>query len=201
MRSLTGSLRRVVALAASALSLPAVVPAGWSFAGNPHEYDCALDPGTTYNGKPSTYIKSKEGVKATALGSVVQEIKVTPYVGKRVRLSANLKSEDVEQWGGLWMRVDDANRPQKGFPSSVGFDDMHDRSVKGTTGWQKYSIVLDVPEGATDIYIGLALVGPGRLWMNGDKVEVVGTDVPVTGKPLAPPQPLEKGPKNLSFGK
>ena len=190
----------MMTLAASALALHAATASGWSFAGNPREYDSAVDPNTLYNGKPSTYIKSKEPVKATALGSIVQEVKVTPYIGKRIRLSANLKSEGVREWGGLWMRVDDANRPQRGFPSSVGFDDMHDRSVKGTTEWQNYSIVLDVPAGATGIYVGLALIGPGTLWMNGNKVEVVGPEVPVTAKPLNQP-PLEKGPKNLSFDK
>jgi len=199
--SLTSSLRRVVTLAASVLALPAAVPAGWSLAANPHEYDSAVDPGMFYNGKPSTYIKSKQGVRATALGSIVQEVKVAAYAGKRIRLSANLRSEGVQEWGGLWMRVDDANRPQKGFPSSVGFDDMHDRSIKGTTGWQNYSVVVDVPPGATGIYIGLALVGPGELWMNDHKVEVVGPNVPVTGKPIDQPRPLGQVPRNLSFEK
>jgi hypothetical protein len=204
MLSLTSSLKSVAALAACAFSLQAAVPTGWFFAGSkPQEYNCSVDPGTPYNGQMSVYIKSKEGVKTTGFGSMMQDFSPTQYIGKRVRLSANLKSEGVEEWGGLWMRIDDANHPKNGYPSSVGFDNQHDglkdTSVKGTSGWKNYSVVLDVPEGATGIYIGFLLSGPGALWVNGMKVEVVGLDVPVTGRSMT--QAAHEGPANLGFEK
>jgi serine/threonine protein kinase/tetratricopeptide (TPR) repeat protein len=150
------------------------------------EYDCSLDLAARYNGQPSTYIKSKDGVKTTGFGYMSQYFSATLYIGKRIRLSANLKSESVKEWGGLWMRVDDDNHPRNGRPSIVAFDNMHDglkdRSIKGTTGWQNYSVVLDVPESATEIYIGFLLSGPGALWANGIRVEVVGSDVSMTGR-------------------
>ncbi len=50
----------------------------------------------------------------------------------------------------------------------VAFDNLHDgikdRSIKGATGWQNYSVVLDVPEGATGIYIGFLLAMHDGLW-------------------------------------
>jgi hypothetical protein len=204
MISLTRSLTSVTALAAAALVLQAAVPTGWFFAGSkPQEYNCSVDPAEPYNGQLSTYIKSKEGVKTTGFGSMMQDFSATQYIGKRVRFSANLKSVGVDEWGGLWMRVDDANHQRNGYPSSVAFDNMHDglkdTSVKGTTGWRNCSIVLDVPEGATGIYIGFLLSGPGALWVNGMKVEVVGLDVPVTGKSMT--QPAHEGPANLGFEK
>jgi hypothetical protein len=197
-------LKTIIALSACAISLQAQVPSGWHFAGSrPQEYDCSVDLATPYNGLPSTYIKSKPGVTTTGFGSMMQEFSPTPYLGKRIRLSANLKSEGVTSWGGLWMRVDDANHQRNGYPSSLAFDNMHDglkdRSVKGTTGWQNYSVVLDVPTEATGIYIGYLLDGPGALWMSGVKVEVVGPEVPVTGRTMnAPPS---NGPVNLNLEK
>src|SRR5262249_54070422 len=73
-----------------------------------------------------------------------------------------------------------------------------DRSIKGTTGWQNYSVVLDVPEGATDIFIGFVLSGLGALWVNGIKVQVVGSNVPVTDRAL---NSVTHGPTNLAFDK
>jgi hypothetical protein len=180
MLSLTSSLSQVAAFAASVVALHAGPPPGWNFAGKAQEYDCNVDAA-------SVYLKAKEGVKPTAFASVSQDFNAAPYAGKRVRLTANLKSENVQQWGGLWMRVDDANRPHNGYSSSVAFDDMQDRPIKGTTAWRNYSVVLDVPPGATGIYIGFLLAGPGTLWMTASKVEIVGADVPVTGKPIPPP--------------
>src|SRR5262249_18588706 len=144
------------------------------------------EPGASYAGLPSTYLRSKEGIQTTGFVTLMQQFNATKYLGKRVRLSANLKSDDVKEWGGLWMRVDDTDHPQDGYPSVLAFDNMHngpkDRSIKGTTGWHNYSVVLDVPESATGINIGFLLSGPGALWANGIKVEVVGSDVPVTGR-------------------
>ncbi len=185
--------------------MQAAIPSGWFFAGSkPQEYDCSVDPTASYNGQLSTYIKSKEGIKTTGFGSMMQDFSaVPPYAGKRIRLSANLKSEGVEGWGGLWMRVDDANHPKNGYPLSVAFDNMHDgikdRSIKGATGWQNYAVVLDVPEGATGIYIGFLLEGAGAIWVNGIKVDVVGLEVPVTGRPMN--QTMHDGPSNLGFEK
>jgi hypothetical protein len=56
-------------------------------------------------------------------------------------------------------------------------------------------VVLDVPQGATGIALGILLDGPGQVWLNSVNVEVVGTDVPVTGH-LAN---LPEGPRNLGF--
>jgi hypothetical protein len=165
----------------------ASVPAGWNLAGTkPQEYNCSVDPAASYDNQLSLYLKSRQGVQTTGFGTLMQGFSADKYVGKRVHLSGNLKSEGVESWGGLWMRVDDANHPRSPYSSSVAFDNMHDgikdRSIRGTTGWKNYSVVLDVPEGATDIYIGFLLDGPGALWVNGLKVEVVGPEFPVTGK-------------------
>jgi hypothetical protein len=114
------------------------------------------------------------------------------YVGKRVRLSAWVKSAGVSRWSGLWMRVDGPQRTP-----SLAFDNMQNRAIKGTTEWQKYEVVLDVKDKATAIAFGILLDGPGAVWMNSATFEVVGQNVPTTN--MTPVRP--DGPTNLGFDK
>jgi hypothetical protein len=117
-----------------------------------------------------------------------------PYQGKRVRFSANVKADNVADWAGLWMRIDDVNHRTNGVSKVLGFDNMQRRPIKGTGGWKSYSVVLDVPEAATGIALGILLSGSGAVWLNGAKLEVVGNDVATTGGPA-------QGPTNLGFEK
>jgi hypothetical protein len=183
MPCLSASLRCVAAVAAGALALQAATPAGWVFDGKSREYDCNIDPSALYNGQPSTYIRSRGEARPTSAASIWRDFDAAPYAGKRIRLSAVLKSDGVKELGSVWMRVDDARNPKSGYSASVALDN---RVIRGTTGWQNYSIVLDIPPGATGIYIGFLLAGTGEVWMNSDRVEVVGSDVPVTARPLGP---------------
>ena len=100
-----------------------------------------------------------------------------------------MKAEEVADWAGLWMRVDKGS-------TAVSFDNMKDRPIKGTTAWQNYEVILDVPQNATAIAFGILLNKSGSVWLNSVKFESVSTDVPATGN--APVQ-LPEGPTNLNF--
>jgi hypothetical protein len=90
------------------------------------------------------------------------------------------------------MRVDKEN-------TMVGFDNMQNRSIKGTQPWQQYDVVLDVPQGATDIAFGVLLTGAGEVWMNDVSFEVVGTETPTTNLNPSQSHSLPTHPSNLSF--
>lgn len=109
-------------------------------------------------------------------GTLMQSFQAGEYQGKRVRLRAFTKSEGIEDWAGLWMRVD------KDMGRIVAFDNMEDRPIKGTTSWHRYDLVLDVPSDADDIAFGVLLAGTGKIWLNDVEFEVVGSDVPTTGR-------------------
>jgi hypothetical protein len=171
-----GSLALVIACS---LALQAAAPAGWFLAGSkPASYETGTDAQAAYNGDPSVYLKSKEPVRE-GFGTLMQEFRANKYGGKRLRLSAFVKSEGVQEWAGLWMRVDKGNDP-------VAFDNMQNRPIKGTTDWQKYEVVLDVPQDATGIFFGVLLSGSGTVWLNNVKLEAVEADVPTTGQERAP---------------
>jgi hypothetical protein len=198
MKRFNMTLKNVALIAIASCVLHAAVPTGWYLAGNrPAEYDCSLDPNASYNGQPSTYVKSKEGVTTTGFGTLMQDFDARQYAGKRIKFSANVRAEGVTSWAGLWMRVDDNVHLTNNHPSALSFDNMQSRPIKGTLVWQNYSVVLDVPEAATGIFLGILLDGPGAVWMNGAKVEIVGPNVPTTGAV----HQTHDGPVNLDFDK
>ena len=81
----------------------------------------------------------------------------------------------------------------------VGFDNMQQRGIHGSQPWTTYDIVLDVPADATGIHFGTLLSGPGEVWLNDVKLEVVAQDIPTTG--TGSPDTLPTTPVNLDFRK
>jgi len=67
-----------------------------------------------------------------------------------------------------------------GFSRLLGFDNMDDRPVTGTTEWTQYAIVLDVPDDAIMFFFGVFQVGPGASWFDDLTLEVVDESVPTT---------------------
>jgi hypothetical protein len=119
----------------------------------------------------------------------MQNSSASQYLGKRVRLTGYMKSKKVKSWAGLWLRVD-----QAGSQKSLAFDNMQNRAVKGTTGWKKYEIVLDVPTNASNIAYGALLSETGQIWFDNLSFEVVDTSVPTTDV-----RQISATPTNLNF--
>jgi hypothetical protein len=185
--ALTG-LRILALLAACSLALQAAAPKGWFVAGSkPTEYDSGIDTLATFNGHPSAYLKAKVP-SVEGFGTLMQDFRADHYVGKRVRFSAFVKTERAQDWVGLWMRIDSGSQ-------ELAFDNMQDRSIKGTTEWKKYDVVLDVPQNATGIFFGVLLSGTGTVWLSDAKFEIVGPDVPTTNGAvrLKPDEPMNLG--------
>jgi hypothetical protein len=159
------------------------VPAGWIARGShPQEYEMTVDRGVAHGGQASASIKS--GVdKPEGFGTLMQTFKADAYRGKRVRMSGYVKTADVEQSTALWMRVDGEYR-------SLTFDNMAGRSIKGTSDWQKYSVVLDVPDGSVAIAFGILLAGRGQAWVDDLQFDVVGKEVPSTNLEGTPSPPF-----------
>jgi hypothetical protein len=167
------------------------IPRGWYAAGsNPSEYEMGIDNSVFQNGQACAYIKSKSP-KENQFGTLMQTISAENYLGKRLMLSGYIKSEDVKVWSGMWMRIDGESNQQ------LGFDNMRDRAIKGTTDWKQFEIVLDIPENSTTINYGVLLGGDGKVWFDNFELKEVDKNVPVTSlkkKSKLPSQPI-----NLDF--
>ena len=77
----------------------------------------ARDRNTTHGGKASAYVKSIVP-RPGGFGTLMQSFKADAYCSRRVRLSGFLRSEDVRNWAGLWMRVDGAKGEVLAFDNS-----------------------------------------------------------------------------------
>ena len=165
-------------------------PTGWLLAGSkPANYDTGVDKTTVNNGQPSAFLRST--VPSTeGFGTLMQMINAADYAGKRVRLRAWVKSQDVADWAGVWMRVDKES-------TTFVIDNMQKRPIKGTQSWTMHDVVLDVPQGSTGIAFGILLSGTGQVWMNDVTFEVVDDSVPVTAVPFQ--SKASDHPVNLKF--
>jgi RNA polymerase sigma factor (sigma-70 family) len=172
-----------------------VAPKGWFKNGSASDlYEVGVDENNAWGGMPSAYAKST-GEAGGKFGGMMQSISADAYANQRVRLNGWMKTEDANEGGGhLWLRVDG-----KEAGRSLSFDNMDGRAPKGTTDWQEYSIVLDVPADATKVNYGFFVSGKGQMWVNGVTITPVGNDVPTTNM-MRPPAALPKTPVNLGFG-
>ena len=167
-------------------------PTGWFLAGSkPANYETGIDPNTSFAGLPSAFLRAKADPDGG--GTLMQSFAAKNYLGKRVRLSGYVKGQNIVREAGLWMRVDGPGTP----PRMLAFDNMQDRAIKGTVDWQRYEVVLDVPDSAVGIAFGVRLEGTGEVWLNNAEIEVVSTAVPTTGRPYYAGAP--DSPRNLKF--
>lgn len=110
-------------------------------------------------------------------GSLAQGFNATQYRGKRVRFQAQVRTEGITDWSGLWMRVDCQG------DRACSFYNSQDKPIVGTNDWQLRSVTLDVPDNANIIVLGVIAAGKGTVWIDDLKVEAVGNDVPVDVQP------------------
>jgi hypothetical protein len=176
-RILTGAFVLAL-LAACPWVLGAAVPHGWHLGGsNPADYLSGVDAAAMYQGHPSGYLKTSK-TAANGYGLLMQEFPAAAYAGKRVRLSAFVKTDRVRDWAGLWMQY--AEGPEPG----VAVAKRQEPLINGATEWTSYEVVTDVPAGATTIEIGVMLHGPGTVWINSVSFAVTG---PNEAKSPTPP--------------
>jgi len=179
-----------------ALSVPALSDGGakdqvkgWLIAGStPRDFEFGTARVDGTSGK-CAFIKAKIAPSPSGFGTLMQEVASDNYRGKRLRVSATIKTADAER-AQLWMRVDGPDG------KSLAFYNMDDRAITGTTPWRPYSIVLDVPTNATDVAFGYFLNGKGTAWADAFKLEVVGKNVPVS---VMKSPDLPKSPANMDF--
>jgi C-terminal processing protease CtpA/Prc len=118
-------------------------------------YDLKIDS-LSESGQKSGKITSTDNGH---FGSIAYRIPAN-YSGKTIVLEGYMKIKNVENgFAGLLLRVDGNNQ-------SLAFDNMQNQNISGTKDWQKYSIELDYPKNADNIYIAGILSGKGEAWFD-----------------------------------
>src|SRR5690242_12779100 len=160
---------------------------GWGITGSRADAYSAEVVAELHEGKPVVRMwRSGDGIDE--FGAMFQVFRPDAYRGKRVRLSAALRTVDVTGRAALCFRVDGPKR-------SLAFDNMNDRpAICDTTEWARHACVLDVSEQATAIFISNILSGRGELFWSDVRFEIVEATVPVTDMG---PDDLKAAPANL----
>lgn len=129
-------------LSSPALSSPALepVPAPWHISGSHRgSYQAGLMPSAaSYQGSRVVRLRLRAGIAEPAgFGTLMQSISAARYAGRRVRFAAAVKTLEVSDWAGLWLRIDTAAGTDQ-------IDNMNDRGLRQSTEWQQAAVVLDV---------------------------------------------------------
>jgi len=147
---------------------------GWFLAGSaPKKYEIGVTTDSARKGKIG-YLKSTDKKIDNQFGTIMQNFIPEEYLGKRVKLTAFIKAENIDDWAGMWMRVDGSGG------KTLSFDNMQDRAIKGSKDWKEYEIILDVPKGAINLAYGVLLSGTGKVFIDDFKFSIVKSTVKST---------------------
>ncbi|MFH0734846.1 MAG: erythromycin esterase family protein [bacterium] len=138
-------------------------PKNWIIEGK--GYTLKLDPLNAYHGKNGLRItKYGEGRFGTA-GSILP---INSVKGKHILYTGYIKTLNVNTgYAGLWMRVDSNN-------ASIKLENMNKYGAKGLSIWTRYSIEMDINEGAQFVCFGVLLDGDGTAWFDSLNIYVDG---------------------------
>lgn len=145
----------------------------WFKAGlTPAQYEMGGNPFSNSE-EESGFVKSNID-NPEGFGTWMTQLKPEKLLGNRIKLTVSLKTENVQEWASMWMRVDGSEN------QSLSFDNMQDRPLMGDQNWDKYEIVLDVPQNSVNVAFGLMLAGKGKIWAKDLDFKIVDDNVAVT---------------------
>lgn len=154
-----------------------VPPSDLDFYGGsePGGYSSSVDTSTTVDGAASTLLVSGNTANDDTWNATVGNKSIdSSYWGKRWRMRTKIKTESADG-GFAWFRID--------LPNGYVIDNMidpTDRTISGTKDWQEVSLVLDVPNDATDFAFGSGLMGKGKVWIGPITFDEVNSSINTT---------------------
>lgn len=168
--------------AALSFDLPSTsnMPGGWG--GGPPE-TIFMDNKVVHGGRWAVRIE-RTPESPNSFSTITKSIEMD-FSGASLELRGFLRTEEVSDFAGLWMRED-------GESPALAFDNMQSRQLKGTTGWSEYSISLPIRSEARKLFFGFLLSGKGKAWVDGLQLLVDGKPVWETPKVSRPTTILER---------
>jgi hypothetical protein len=172
-KSHTNQVKTATTPAARDSTFTVRLPGQFTGRGYEGEYAVYSDSLEKHNGHNVSTIRS---LKPVRFATIFTSFNPQNCIGKRIKYTAWVRAKDVKGWAGLWMRIDPADMADS---SDLGFDNMERRPIKGTNA-AVYEVVLDVPEGADEIYYGVLLEGEGQIWVDSMDIKIVDKNTPRT---------------------
>lgn len=148
------------------------LPGGWRLKANPsvEHYRIGLDHQVFHGGKSAGLLESQAAqFQQNHYASMVQSLDVRSHLGKRMRLSAFLKTQDVQESAYL-----EVNIPYLYADDAANF--RQKPGLQGSTDWKSYSVEFIVNDtmATAEIEFSVYLIGPGRVWIDDVSLEFVG---------------------------
>ena len=133
-------------------------------------YHLKIDTITKRSGTTSILIELIGDKPKESFGCIANSIPAI-YEGKEIELRAYMKYKNVTDGPiGLMLRLD-------GSSDILGFDNMEEKNIQGTSDWKLFSVKLPYTEKAKKIIIGALLTGKGQLWVDDFQVLIDGKDI------------------------
>jgi hypothetical protein len=155
-------------------------PTGWFNSSADPNYVIGVDQKTFHSGKTSAFIQCTKPPAQNVAGGLGQGFVANNYAGKRVRLTAFMKLQDVRDSASLWLRAD-SSPPIASLAFVTSFD-----KPKGNIDWHLEQLVMDIPARASAIYFGAWLRGLGEVWLDDFALQIVDNSVAVTEGGITP---------------
>jgi hypothetical protein len=182
MRALLGLGVLLVGLALSCARRPLILESyptdqavgepGWTLSGGGrHVYYVHRDT----EGDRTAWLLEPSSDTYGKYGTWMRSIDAGEYRSKRVRITATLKTEGATRRVDFWARAQAKTSPGDG--PGLGGDW---KQLPPDSGWRQDVIVMDVPPETARLQYGVGVAGPGKVWLESAKLEIVGPDVPVT---------------------
>jgi hypothetical protein len=169
------------------------LPKNWFKSGSKSEsYKVATDSIIFQSGKKSVSIASLDS-SIEGFETIMQSCSARNFLGTRIKMTGYIKSENVADWAGMWLRID-----SKTPGESLGFDNMQDRPIIGNSDWTKCEIVMDVPAESITLKFGALISGTGKIWFDNVSFEILDNASPKISEELNS-LPLPEKPQNLDF--
>ncbi len=151
------------------------IPNDWLLRGSASQnYELRADRATAFTGNYSALLRAYDkDVSPNLSGSAIQAVLASPYIGKRIELTAMLRGEGLRNAGSAWMYATDPSRVIIAYQvaqMNPGIDPAE---------WTRYRVVMDVPFHGEVLAYGFTLQGKGKLWVDDVHLRVVDDSVPV----------------------
>jgi hypothetical protein len=166
-RIVRGYVSALVVVSMSPLVLAQTIP-GWAVYSEAQDVQVNLDQATTVDGKPSAHLKLGLGESAERV-SFFQSLKAGQYIGRTIKIAANVKTTDFKGQVALSAATYDQSPYMYVYSQRI-------RDAGKAHAWQKIELKFTVPERTSLVNFGLLFKGAqGEVWLAGVEFTTIDT--------------------------
>jgi rhodanese-related sulfurtransferase len=114
--------------------------------------------------KASGCIACRPDSAARGFAGFIQKIDAKGLTGRRIEMSAMVRSENVGRLAFLLIGAEDAQG------HTIGLARGDNDPITGTSDWRTALVGFHVPDDAADVIFGVSLVGAGTVWIDDVKL-------------------------------